>query len=107
MPATLPSARPGGHGRIPTGRAGARTFSIRASNLGRDAVGRGIVGKGARRRAALGVTVALVAAGASGCWWGQPGFGPEHARFNDLESGLTPATVGSLSQAWTLAFPDG
>lgn len=70
-------------------------------------MGRGIVGKGAARRAALGLTVALVAAGASGCWWGQPGFGPEHARVNDLESGLTPATVGSLAQAWTLAFPDG
>jgi hypothetical protein len=52
---------------------------------------------------ATGLWTALLALTLSGCWL-QPGFGPQHDRYNRFESNLTVANVGSLAQRWSVGL---
>ena len=60
---------------------------------------------GRRRSAArLGVRLAGVAASGAllaGCWWPQPGAGPDRRAHNGAETAITAASVGSLHQLWS------
>jgi outer membrane protein assembly factor BamB len=59
-----------------------------------------VIGRRWTVRTAVLVTLALL----SGCWLQQGGNGG-HTRYNAGESGLTPATVGTLGVAWTAPVP--
>jgi hypothetical protein len=52
-----------------------------------------------RRFVLLGAAVLALA----GCW-PVPGQNADHTAFNPIEAGLTPATVGDLTQAWSVAL---
>lgn len=52
--------------------------------------------------AAVAVATSVLLAG---CWWQQPGYGPEHTRHNPFERTLTAATVASLSERWSVTVP--
>jgi outer membrane protein assembly factor BamB len=47
------------------------------------------------------VTVSVL----SGCWWSQPGFGPQHRRHNTAERTLTIDNVDTLTELWSSALP--
>jgi outer membrane protein assembly factor BamB len=41
----------------------------------------------------------------AGCWWQQPGFGPEHSRHNPFERELRPANVATAAPQWSVTVP--
>lgn len=55
-----------------------------------------------RTRRVLGLVV--LALSLTGCW-PMPGQNPDRTNYNELETTLTPATVGDLGQKWTWAIP--
>lgn len=58
-----------------------------------------------RRRLAAATAAMLLTTGASGCFWEQPGYGPEHTRYNPSEDTLTADNVGAISERWSVDFP--
>lgn len=60
------------------------------------------MGRGRWGLTAVAVVVCVLLAG---CWWQQPGYGPEHTRHNPFERTLTADTVASLSERWSVTVP--
>jgi hypothetical protein len=58
-----------------------------------------------RRRLAIATGAVLLSTTASGCFWQQPGYGPEHARYNPSEDTLTAGNVGTIAERWSVDFP--
>ena len=59
-------------------------------------------------RRIAGVTgYTLLAVLMAGCFWTVPGQGANRQAFNSLEDQITPATVGSLQQVWSVQLDEG
>jgi hypothetical protein len=56
--------------------------------------------QGCPARAGRMVAVLIVALATSGCWWTQPGFGPERTFANPGEQKLTAATIDGVTELW-------